>query len=273
MTKRLIFTGTIAASLLALNASAADLFKIGGYQFDQANSIQSATVVEGPPFLPDFSSSRFARYSESYVLSPDKMKNEFHSFDHSKSIARLMGRRSKSGLSRHVSFPAPGDVSPLPNIHRVTIELTWQDHGLPNKAGVDFVVYEVASYEAFAVAVRKAGADEFTAYRYKFADTFDTTHNVNAVGFDLSDFGLKEGDVISAIRLRNVFNSDARGGADKVDNARGEGEIIYPGNPRYKEAHPLLAKAGGKTFNTPDLNADFVYVVGLHDVVPINSTQ
>ena len=78
---------------------------------------------------------------------------------------------------------------------------------LENKDGPDFVVYESGTFEPFSVYVRRAGSEQFTQPRYQFANYFDPIHNVNAVAFDLSDFGLREGEKIDAIRIRYVFNS------------------------------------------------------------------
>lgn len=251
--------------------SHAGVFKIGGYVFNEANAVTTAVIVEGPLTLQKNSSPRFGRYSESFINSLDTKVNEFHAFDRSKSLGRLLGGYSTSDLARHISFPEPGDYSPMPNVHRCTVEITWKDYGLPNNQGDDFVVFEVGSWEGFALAVRKAGSDKFTEYRYQFANSVDATHNVNAVAFDLSKFGLKDGDVISAIRIRNLFNAEAAIGADKVDGASGEGFVIYPGDPKYKDAHPLRSKAGGPEFRVDQLGADIVYLVGLHNVQPLKA--
>ena len=141
--------------------------------------------------------------------------------------------------------------------------------GLPNKPGPDFVIFETGTYEGFSVAVRKAGSKTFTYPRYQFANFFDAIHNVNAVGYDISDFGLADDDVIVAVRIRNIFNSYSRHGADRVDSPRGEGRVLYPGDPGYENSYTLLSEPGGVEFSVSQLDADLLYGVGLHDIVPV----
>jgi hypothetical protein len=276
--------GLLATLILGAATAQAGVFKIGGIAFNDANTVKTAAIVEGPVTLSDHSNPRFGRYSEAYVISAESQENEFQKFDRRRSLAWLMGRTSKSDLARHISFAEPGDSSgalAMPNIHRCSLELTWgKDAALPNGPGDDFVVYESGSWEGFAVAVRKVGDIEYTGYRYHFPKSFDTTHNVNAVVFDLTDFGLEAGDQIASIRIRNLFNADARAGADKVSGESGEGWVILPGDPRYKnskEAFPLRIRAGGSEFKTDQLGPDIIYVAGLQAIGPArkqsNTTQ
>lgn len=144
---------------------------------------------------------------------------------------------------------------------------------LENKDGVDFVVYESGTYEPFSVSVRKAGTEVFTQPRYQFSNYFDPVHNVNAVAFDLTDFGLAPGDMIDAIRIRNVFNTYSRHGSDRVDDPSGQGTVVYPGDPGYGSSHQLLTERDGREFKTEQLDADLVYVVGLHDIVPLDKNK
>lgn len=143
---------------------------------------------------------------------------------------------------------------------------------LENKDGPDFVVYESGSYEPFSVYVRRSGTDEFTQPRYQFASYFDPVHNVNAVAFDLDDFGIGKGEMIDAIRIRNVFNSYSRHGSDRVDDESGQGNVVYPGDPGYGNSHMLLNERGGREFKIEQLDADIIYIVGLHDIVPLDKS-
>jgi hypothetical protein len=268
--KTAIFLATVT---LAVNCVQAGEFKIAGFVFDEANAVTSVAIVEGPLTLMDHSNKRFGKYSENYLSAGAKV-NEFQAFDRSKTIGRLLGRGGSGDLARHLSFPSPGDdiaASPMPNVHRCAIECTWGSNGLGNGPGPDFVVYEAGSWEGFAVAVRKAGSPTFTGYRYQFPAGQDKTHDTTAVAFDLSKFGLAEGETISAIRIRNLFNSKSRGGGDKVDEQSGEGWIIYPGDPRYKDAFMLRNGAGGSEFPIDKLGSDIVYVVGLQKVAPLKT--
>jgi hypothetical protein len=265
-------TTILASSVLAANVSHAALFKIGGFIFDEANTARTASIAEGPVTLPDASNKEFGRYSEEYVSSPDTRINEFARFGRNKSLACLMGRPQKGEFARHISFAEPGALTAVANVHRSTIEVTWGEFGLPNKVGADFVIYESGSWEGFAVSVRKVGSPEFTRARYQFANATDKIHNANAVAFDLSDFGFAENEVVAAVRIRNLFNSQSRIGADKVDNQSGEGNVIVPGEPQYKTAFTLSkAKGSNEEFKNEDLGADIVYVAGMHDIVPLKT--
>lgn len=265
------FTLACGAGLLAAAFTAnAGLFIIGGVEFDSDNSAQTGAIVEGLIHIEDHSSRVFARIeAEPKVLTGDRV-NPFIIFDRGKSIGRLLGRESRKAddRARYVSFPEKGVPGPQPNKDRVTIELTWGKFGIRNDKGPDFAVFEVGSYEAFAVAVRKAGSLDFTFYRYQFAHQSDPVHGVNSVVFDLSSFGVAEGEIIDAIRIRNVFNSEAKGGnADKVDNAIGEGRVIYPTDPDYAIGHKLLSSPRGSEFRTESLDADLIYAVSLQKLV------
>lgn len=263
-----VFT-SVSALLLSSFLAQAGVYKIAGYTFDEANSVRKATIVEGP-VLNTYSSRSFARFSEDYASRPGERINLYRNFDHGKSIGKLVGSSGRPSVSRHVTLPEEGDSFAEANVHRSTIELTWDKYALPNKPGPDFVVYEVGEFEVFAVAVRKAGSSEFTHFRYQFPNNYERTHEVNSVAFDLTDFGIAEGESIAAIRIRNVFTSKASAGADRVDHESGQGRIVYPGDPNYQNAFPIRFKAGDKEVTAQRLGADIVYVVGLHDIVPLS---
>lgn len=144
---------------------------------------------------------------------------------------------------------------------------------LENKDGADLVVYESGTFEPFSVSVRRAGTEVFTQPRYQFSNYFDPVHNVNAVAFDLTDFGLAQGDMIDAIRIRNVFNAYSRHGSDRVDDPSGQGMVVYPGDPGYGSSHQLLTERDGREFKTEQLDADIIYIVALHNIVPMDKNQ
>ena len=55
---------------------------------------------------------------------------------------------------------------------------------------------------------------------------------------------------------------------DSKSSPKGEGKVLYPGDPGYESGFKLLAKVRGDEFRTEFLDADIIYVVGLHTVVP-----
>jgi hypothetical protein len=263
----------VAALALACSIARcpADVFTIAGMSFDTANSVQTGAIVEGTINIMDHSSKIFARIEQASKVASGDIVNPYLTFDRSVSLGRLLGRQARwaDDRSRYISFPEKGVRGAVPNKDRVTIELTWGKNGLPNRSGPDLVVYEVGTYEPFAVAVRKVGATEFSPYRYNFAFQADPTHGVNSVVFELSAFGVAEGEIIDTIRIRNVFNSEHVAGADKVDAAIGEGRVLYPTDVEYVGGHKLLSTVRGDEFRTDSLDADLVYVAGLHRLIPL----
>ena len=265
--------------ILVTNVAVADLFTISGFTFNDDNSVTTAALVEGSPTPKIHSAPFFAGRGDLRALATKDPADPFLHFQREKTIGRLLGtsaRRIAGNPSLSVSLPDKHDVPPWPNVDRCTIELTWGGKGLRNKPGNDFVVYEAGKFEGFSVAVRKAGSETFTPPRYHFADRMDLEHDVNPVAFDLSSFGLADGEMITAIRIRNLFNSEAKLGADKVDGISGEGGVLYPGDVGYSAAYTLTARelgtdlkadeGGGREFSTDSLDADIVFVVGLRDI-------
>lgn len=262
--------------LLCGGSLRADVFTIAGVAFDTANAVQTAAIVEGTVNIQDNSSKIFARIEQADPTSPVASSsgiNPYLTFDRGGSIGRLLGRsaRKSDDRARFISFPEKGVPGAIPNKDRVTIELTWRKFGLPNEDGPDFVIYEVGSYEGFAVSVRKAGSTLFSPYRYQFAYQSDPTHGVNSVQFDLSSFGVGKGEVIDAIRIRNLFNSEAIDGADKVDGTTGEGRVLYPTDVEYVAGHKLQTGFSANEFSTESLDADLIYAVGLHSIIPLGT--
>ncbi len=271
--------GLMAGLTLVANVAVADLFTISGFTFNDDNSVTTAAVVEGNPNLKIHSAPQFAGKGNSDTLTVKDPADLFLHFKRERTIGQLLGtrkRRIPGNPSLFVSLPDKGDGPPWPNVDRCTIELTWGGKGLRNKPGVDFVVYEVGKYEGFSVSVKKADSDTFTPPRYHFNERIDLERDVNPVAFDLSSFGLADGEMITAIRIRNLFNSESKDGADKVDDASGQGAVLYPGDAGYSTGFTLAARVigtdlkadegGGREFSTDSLDADIVFVVGLHNI-------
>ncbi len=277
-----------AGFMLVAGMAFADLFTIGGFTFNDDNSVTTASVVEGSPNVDTHSAPLFAGKDDLRPFASGGAPDAFLNFKRDKTIGRLLGgmrtRKASGNPSLLVSFPGRKHGPPWANVDRCTIELTWSGKGLRNKSGPDFVIYEVGKSEGMAVSVRKAGSTEFTAARSKFASFMDLQHNATSIAFDLSSFGLGNGEIITAIRIRNLFNSQASAGEDKVDAPSGEGGIMNPADSGYSSAATLTARligtdlgtnsypvksadeGGGRKFGTDSLDADIVFVVGLHDI-------
>ena len=257
---------TFAVSAACISNLSAGVFTIAGFKFDEKNTVTTA-ALEGPD-LTDHAATKFGRFSEAYVTNPATRENEFAKFNRAKSIGRLLGHVGKGqDYAHYISFPDIKNAPPAPNTERAIIKLGWgEGKGLKNSEGKDFVVFESGNWEGFAVAVQKAGSKDFSAYRYQFPSSKDSIHDANAVAFDLSDFGLADGEMITAIQIKNLFNSKAAVGADKVDDASGQGNIVVAGDAGYDKGFTLRQKPNGDEFPETALSADIVYVTTLHDV-------
>jgi hypothetical protein len=147
------------------------------------------------------------------------------------------------------------------DVTRAGIELTWGGNGLPNDVGNDFVVYEngnIGASEGYAVAVRLAGSETFTRFRYEFYDTFESEIPTNpnagvlATAFDLSDFGIALGQSIDAIQIINLQSSD-------LVDGDGEGFLSNSGTSP-------LDPTTGEPFTSDRLDPDITFVAGLRTV-------
>ncbi|MEC4985279.1 MAG: PEP-CTERM sorting domain-containing protein [Oscillatoria sp. PMC 1068.18] len=247
---------------LALSESArAASFTVGGYTWDEANTVTTAEVVEGN-LASDLG------FITSFKPGSD--------FDASKSIGQLLGFESGNSNATSLPFPDSNSTEASPNLDRTTIELTWGGLLLPNLDGEDFVIYEAGSAtspEGFSVSVLNASTNEWTNKRYEFFESFDQGNGVLATAFNLDDFGLDSDGLISAIRITNLFNSEAANGADKVDDSSGQGNVLLAGDAGYEDGYTLLNKPNGNEYPTGSLDADLVYLASLHDVISSETTD
>ncbi|MEC4895289.1 MAG: PEP-CTERM sorting domain-containing protein [Oscillatoria sp. PMC 1051.18] len=254
-------TGLTLLGLAISESARAASFTVGGYTWDEANTVTSAEVVEG---------------DLAFDLGFRTAFNPGSSFDPSKSIGQLLGFESGGPSATSVPFPDSNSTEALPNVDRATIELSWGGLLLPNFDGEDFVIYEAGSAtspEGFSVSVFNTLTNEWTNKRYEFFDSFDQPNGVLATAFDLDDFGLDSDALISAIRITNLFNSEAANGADKVDDPSGEGNVLFAGNAGYEDGFALLNTANGSEYPTGSLDTDLVYLAGLHDIISSEPTD
>ncbi len=186
--------------------------------------------------------------------------------DLSLSVSTLLGVDGSDGLGHWGHFP---DVATQGgNMDRRSFEVDWgPGMTLRNGPGDDFAVYEMGNYEPSAIRVN-VGGTSWSPPRYEFADGFAVDHDANVTVYDLSDFGLREGEWVNAIQLENIFNSGAASGADRVDGMEGEGTVLHAGDPGYDTGRPLLDAAGGVEFDDTRLDTDLVWVVGLRPITP-----
>ncbi|GIV15443.1 MAG: hypothetical protein KatS3mg022_0878 [Armatimonadota bacterium] len=226
--------------------AAAQVFTVGGYSWDIANGPTRALPVQ-----PD-NVSGFSFYDSDFLYDQP-------SFDRSKTIGWIMNG-SPTGRARFVELGNPTD----PTVRKIFL-VDWEGKRLPNLPGEDFVVYEVGSLgapEGFMVAVRKKGSTEFSLWRYEFANSFTTGYNVFATAYDLSDFGLQDGETIDAIMIGNLID------ADRVDSPSGQGNVILGGGSGYVPLQGPQSATPNQPYPSTRFDADIVYVAALHNILP-----
>ena len=218
-----------AVSLAALSQPAAAV-SLGGYTWNAANAVRSGSQVPGSQNIAE--------------LPVDTTLNAANT---------VAGAIGLSGNSLVELGNASG---------RSIVQLDWGGALLTNRSGNDMVVYEsgnAGAPEAFAVAVRRQGQTDFTNFLYRFSSSYNPETDLFATGFDLSDFGLGEGDAIDAIRIANLI------GTDRVTE---DGQGFLGG-----QFAPTTGPQGGGKYASNRFDPDIAYVVGLHDVVrPVSQT-
>lgn len=218
-----------AVSLAALSQPAAAV-SLGGYTWNPANAVTSGVQVPGSQNIVELS-------------SPSAL-------DAASTVAGAMGLSSNRLVELGNSTA------------RSILQLDWGGALLSNRSGKDLVVYEsgnAGAPEAFSVAVRRQGQTDFTNFLYQFSSSYNAETDLFATGFDLSDFGLGEGDAIDAIRIANLI---------ATDRVTGDGQGFLGG-----QNAPTTGPQGGGQYASGRFDADIAYVVGLHDVVsPVSQT-
>ncbi|MFB2934334.1 hypothetical protein ACE1B6_03570 [Aerosakkonemataceae cyanobacterium BLCC-F154] len=240
----------ISLSLSALSVTAlinagsakAATFSVGGYTWDSANAVTTGKIIQGQEQTEPF---------DTPFLSTELEVRD-------RTIGKLLGD-SQVGSSESRSFSLGKDNSTLS-----IIELGWgSGMSLTNEDGKDLVIYETGGFgepEAFALAVKKVGANDFTDYLYEFSSgsyqgDANTTHFATAI--DLSSFGLNLGDKIESIRIRNLIPSDTVTGQD------GRGFL----DGQYQ---PQVGPGINQNYAIGKFDPDITFVAGLHKPKPVS---
>ncbi|MBP7951449.1 MAG: PEP-CTERM sorting domain-containing protein [Verrucomicrobiales bacterium] len=240
---------TLFAFICAAARVPAASFTVGGYTWDSDNAVTSAAFTEGGPGF--FGTTSFS--------------------EDTRSIGKLLGYPNAGAVFVDIT-------NTVTNTARATVTMDWSaaPNGalLANGAGDDFVVYETGSAgapEAYAVSLRNAQTQVYTPYHFFQASSFDAAAAAFATAFDISDFGAGINQ-IDRVAIRTIFNSAGPNGGDRVDllGGSGQGEVTFDvgaGNftNRLLEAGP---QGSAGEFAASRLDADIVYVVGLHNTVP-----
>lgn len=141
----LALTALTVLELSTSNSAEAATFTVGGFTWNQANSVSTAEIVQGS-------------IEEAAFITP--FGQGLTEFDPSQSVGQLLGYNPNPAYSSSVPFPESNGNLIVPNQDRATIKLTWDNRLLPNLAGDDFVIYESGNSDApegFSVSVLKYG--------------------------------------------------------------------------------------------------------------------
>lgn len=232
-------TYTSASALAAPNGPTTQVntdgtYTVAGWTWNPSNAVTGGSIISGESAISYFASGFLENEREPFAKQ---------------TVGSLLLNQSNSSLILGNSNS------------RAAIELTWGGRGLANGLGNDFVVYEngdIGAPEGYAVAVRLAGSNTFTAFRYEFYDTFESQlagnpePGVLATAFDLSDFGLANGQSIDAIRIINLQPDD-------LVNGVGQGFLSTSGTSP-------LDPSTGQPFALGRLDPDITFVAGLYPV-------
>jgi len=273
----------VAILSLVANVQAAPLYTFAGYQFDQASTPdvlaplgnsanlggaqfsagtpttitqsvgfgaasgnQGAGFVGLPGFDPALSLGRQA-YAAGFAQQPDGTNSVF---------------------SSAVNLPAGNNGAST----RHGLEASWSGgRALTNQPGVDFVIYESGSSgapEAFMVRVELADGT-YSNWYYQAPSAFETfvgsSDGAFAHAFDLSDFGLADGDQIIAIQIANLRPSDS---IDAPGPFAQSGTVLFTGGG----AQPSPGSLGsGNTYAGNALDPDPLYIGVLNQLDPITN--
>ena len=220
-------------------------FTIAGVTFDQADAVTNASVTEG------------AIEANSYAAA---FGQSLTGFDDARSLGSLLGLSTQATRSFHVIFPEQNGSAPEPNQVRTTVTTDWGGATALAGEGPDIAVYEIESQEPFAVSLRFDDGT-FSAARYVRPAQRDATQDAWVTLVETDDFGAA-GRAVTAVRIHNVWNDQAAGGADLVNDPSGEGHLLRAADPDYANGHPLLIE-GGISPGTLALDADPIWVVAL----------
>ncbi len=228
-------TATTTATNSSINLVNPDgTYTVAGWTWDPSNAVTNGSIISGESAISTFPSGFLESEGEPLATQ---------------TVGNLLLNQSNHSLSL-------GNSST-----RSQIELTWDGLGLLNGVGNDFVVYEngdINEPEGYAVAVRLAGSDTFTPFRYEFYDTFESQLTGNpqagvlATAFDLSDFGLANGQFIDAIQIINLQPDD-------LVDGNGQG---FLGTSGVSPLDPTT----GQPFALDRLDPDITFVAGLRDI-------
>ncbi len=222
---------------------AAPRYAFAGFTFDQTKTPDVVTVIP-PGLLTGGDGLVINAFPDNPTASFGFPSAPSTGFDDGLTIGNQL-----SGLNgaRAINLPA-GDVGVTT---RSGIELSWSAPAqqIVNQDGIDFVVYESSSNpsgpDGFIVQVHTVGGN-WSRWRFESTDSRENyvgspREGAFATAFDLTDFGLANGDQIDAIRIANLT------AADRIES---QGNETANGTNTFRNQGFVLLNDAGKTSDT-----------------------
>ncbi len=222
-------------------------FTFAGYTFDPANSPDTIGLLGNGQTLGGavFSSQLPNRITQSVGFGAQSVGGggaftAVPGWTAGRSLGEManaqLGMTQSDGTGSHfssaVNLPRGNDGA----ASRHGLSLSWASgQGLVNAAGADFVVYESGSQgspEALMVRLGLGGG-AFTDWYFQAQSGFENylgdTDGAFAYAFDLSLFGIADGDMIYSIEIANLQPTDGIGAGGLVNFAGGGAAPGFPG--------------------------------------------
>lgn len=257
-------TLALALALAAAGPAPAATVTVAGVTFDIDNSVTAASI------------STTGTLSHSFFTA--NVNGNLSPVDPDDHVGALLG----GGASAAVDMTNGTNGAAGRNF----ITLTWGGNRVENQPGDDLFVFESGAVnsptqafpEAFGVAVRAEGASAFSPFRYEFFDEGDVVALKLVTRYDLSAFGIPEGNFIDAVQVISLHNASATTPPnleDRVDGASGEGNLTLDAGSSTGFALQQGPNSGNPgTFPDNAMDADIVYVVATNvQPPPVTAAQ
>ncbi len=223
-------TGNDSLTLNTQDLVASDpFFTFAGFNFEQSRTPDQASLL--PVGVLSGGQGVVIDSGHDGAIGPVAFPLDDTGFDSSLSVGRLLGLAATG--TRGVNLPTGNNGT----LVRAGIEFSWSGgRTLTNLAGDDLVIYSSSSNptgpDGYMVQVHQAGGG-WSSWLYDMADARENyvgagTEGAFATAYDLSEFGLSDGQEIDAFRMVNLKSSDRIQGPG-VETSPGSGALVGTG--------------------------------------------
>lgn len=273
---------------LAASLASAGSYSFAGFSFDQTRTTDTLGLLGDNANLggAQFSANYARRITGSVAFVADSIGSGGvitgqAGFDDSLSIGRQAYAQhsitqdggapngtNNSHYASAINLPNNNDGSGSA-ARRHGLEMSWAgNRALANGAGADFLVYESASspgaQEAFMIRARNATTGEWSDWWYQDSDGFENylgeaSEGAHAYAYDMSNLGFSVGDLIDAVQLANLMDTD------RLDGSSTAGTVNFNGvgvAAQYDDN-------GLTNFGDGAYDPDPLYAVALGDLVTL----